>query len=187
VVSRHANGAIGFPDAELHWNAQMYWELAPSQAAGLHMCMRPLARSRRDMPSGRRRRPSHFGQACSPSLLVKPLRPSQTRSAATRENKAANVAACFFPVLDFLLFELAGNAAERGVEVGAESANCHNDGNRDASCDQAVFDRSCSGLIFAKPNKMSIQVGLLPFIPSTRRRSMRKRKFQFCKFIGELM
>jgi hypothetical protein len=61
----------------------------------------------------------------------------------------------------FPLFERAGNAAERRVEVGADRIDGDDDGNRDAGCDQTVFNRRGSGLIPQKSNEMLIQVRLL--------------------------
>src|SRR5271170_5831940 len=80
--------------------------------------------------------------------------PEMTRPPSEAASKSRCVAGPF-------LFELAGNAAECGVEVGAESADRGDDGNGYAGCDQAVFDCRSSRLILPKPNKTSIQTSLL--------------------------
>jgi|ERR1700722_2944787 len=51
------------------------------------------------------------------------------------------------------LFELRGDAAEARIQLGADAVDGGDDGNRNARCDQAVFNGRRSGLILQEPGE----------------------------------
>jgi hypothetical protein len=54
---------------------------------------------------------------------------------------------------NFRLFQLGGDAAEAGIQLGADAVDGGDDGNRDARGDQAVFNGRRSRLILQKPGE----------------------------------
>ena len=52
-----------------------------------------------------------------------------------------------------MLVELAGDAAEHCVQLGAEAAHDGDDGKGDAGGDQAVFNRRGTRLVFLQPSE----------------------------------
>jgi hypothetical protein len=96
--------------------------------------------------------------------LRPPDRPSARsvrKNGSCKMGEAAERAAASPKERQSSLFELARNAAEGRVEIGAEGIDHENNRSSDACCDQAIFDRRCARFIPSESNKQSTHVGLL--------------------------
>jgi hypothetical protein len=86
---------------------------------------------------------------------------STTKAVVLKWSKPPRSAASFKGGSTLALFELARNAAEGRIEVGAEGIDYGNNRRGDTCCDQAIFDRRRARFIPSESNKQSTHVGLL--------------------------
>ena len=63
------------------------------------------------------------------------------------------------------LLQRAVDRGELGVEGGAETVDRRDDRERDARCDQAVFDRGCPGFVGQKLPDVMLQFRLQVTLP----------------------